>query len=307
MSKQTVVNELHRQVRKNYPRRRVIQKGINDTWQIDLVEMIPYAHINQGYKYLLTVIDIFSKYAYAKPIKKKSGKCVTEAMREIITKNKKQPKNIHSDRGKEFFNKDFKNLMDEKKINHYNTFTDMKASICERFNRTLKSKMWKMFSMHGNYKWTQYLDELITSYNNTYHRTIKMKPNEVTQKVEKKLLKSVYNNPKIFKMGKFKLGDSVRISKFKKTFDKGYQINWSAEIFQIHRINLTHPITYQLKDHKNANILGCFYEFELQKVKNKNLFLVEKILKRRGNKVYVKWLGFNDSENSWIEKNEFIK
>jgi hypothetical protein len=132
MSKQILVDELHRQARKKFKRRHVIMKGINDTWQIDLVEMIPYAKYNKGYKYMLTVIDIFSKVAHAVPIKTKTGIEVSIAMEKVFKKSQSHPKNIHSDLGKEFYNKDFRKLMEKFKINLYSTYTAMKAQICER-------------------------------------------------------------------------------------------------------------------------------------------------------------------------------
>jgi transposase InsO family protein len=132
MSKQILVDELHRPTRKKFKRRHVIMKGINDTWQIDLVEMIPYAKYNKGFKYLLTVIDIFSKVAHAIPIKSKKGVEVSNAMEKIFKESKNHPKNIHSDMGKEFYNKDFKKLIEKYKINLYSTYSTMKAQICER-------------------------------------------------------------------------------------------------------------------------------------------------------------------------------
>lgn len=218
----------------------------------------------------------------------------------------KVPKNIHSDEGKEFFNKNFASLMKKNEINHYHTYSKMKASIVERFNRTLKNKMWKQFSLNGNYKWTPFLKTLIDAYNKTYHRTIRMKPIEVTKKNEKKLLKTVYNHPKLIKKSKFKINDFVRISKNKTIFEKGYIPNWSTEIFQIQKINLTNPTTYVLKDFQNEKILGSFYEQELLKTKYPNIYLVEKKIKEKGKKVFVKWLGFDNLHNSWINKTDIV-
>lgn len=182
MSREQIVNELHRKARVNFPRRNVVIKGIDDLWQIDLVEMIPYAKENKNFKYLLTVIDTFSKFAWAKPIKKKDAHSTTKAMKEIFQKSGRHPKNLQSDAGKEFYNKDFKNLMQKYKINHYSTYTHLKASIVERFNRTLKDKMWKKFSLQGSYKWINILSKLINEYNNSYHRTIKTQPTKITKK-----------------------------------------------------------------------------------------------------------------------------
>lgn len=134
MSKRQLVEELHKPARRNFKRRRVIIKGIDDLWQADLVEMIPYATVNKNYKYLLTVIDCFSKYAWALPIKSKTGVDVTNAMHNILSQGR-CPKNLQTDDGKEFFNSNFQNLMKRKSINHYSTYSVMKASICERFSK----------------------------------------------------------------------------------------------------------------------------------------------------------------------------
>lgn len=315
MSKQTdnenkkkiVVDELHRPSRKNFLRRNVIQIGINDTLQIDLVEMIPYHTENCGFKYLLTVIDIFSKKAFARPLKNKTGAEVTKAMSSVLHEIGTPPKNIHSDQGKEFFNKDFQKLMKENNINFYNTFTHLKASICERFNRTLKTRMWKMFSLNGNYKWVKQLPTLIRNYNKSFHRTIKMRPIDVTNEHEQHLLSTVYKNVVTNSKNRFVVGDHVRISKYKGVFQKGYEPNWSTEIFLVDYVHSTFPITYTLRDLNGTVISGVFYEPELQKVKYNDIYLVEKVLKRKGGKQFVKWLGFDDSHNSWINKIDFVK
>lgn len=308
MSKEILVNEIHRQARKNFKRRRFIQRGILDTWQIDLVEMIPYAKFNKGYKYMLTVIDVFSKYAYALPIKSKTGLEIANSLKTILEQKKnKYPKNIHTDQGKEFYNSHFKNVLQKFNINHYHTYSNMKASIVERFNRTLKNKMWKKFSLQGNYKWIDILDQLLQDYNSSYHRSIKMSPKSVNKKNERMLLNTVYSNLKTFKKGKYKINDFVRISKYKNVFEKGYTPNWSSEVFKINKILFTNPITYQLTDVNDDVIKGGFYEEELMKTKVANTYLIEKILKRRGNKLFVKWLGFEKENNSWIDKNDISK
>ena len=151
----------------------------------------------------------------------------------------------------------------------YSIFSHLKASVCERFNRTLKNKMWMQFSLQGNSKWLDILKDLISSYNDTKHRTIGMKPKTVTEHNEKKLLFSVYKNYNVkqaVKKPKFKVGDKVRISKFKHVFEKGYTPNWTTEIFTVNRIMNTEPVTYILKDYQDKAIAGSFYEYELAKV-----------------------------------------
>lgn len=303
MRMEVVVKELHRPARRNYQRRHVKILGLDETWQADLVDMQEYARENKGYKYLLTVIDIFSKFSWALPLKSKRGKDVADAM-ESLFKQGRVPKNLHTDKGTEFYNSNFNNLMKKFNVHLYSTYSNLKASICERFNRTLKNKMWMRFSLQGNYKWFDILPNFLTEYNNTKHRTIKMKPRDVTAMNEKQLFQDVYKQFKYksLKPSKFKVNDRVRISKFKHVFEKGYTPNWTTEIFTITHVMATSPVTYKLKDYRDQPIAGGFYEQELAKVKHPDVYLVEKVLKRGGNKLFVKWLGFSDSHNSWINK-----
>lgn len=306
MSKREVVEELHKPARRNFKRRRVIIKGFDDLWQADLVEMGSYAKENKGFKFLLTVIDCFSKYAWAIPIKAKTSENVTKAMQNIFLTSKRHPQNLQTDDGKEFFNKIFKKLMDKYHINHYSTFSILKASIVERFNRTLKEKMWKEFSFNGNYKWINLIQELTKQYNNTKHRTIKKRPSDVNKDNAENLLKTIYNHIKISPPYKFKIGDLVRISKYKHVFEKGYTPNWTTEIFKIREVQITNPVTYLLEDYQGQPIQGSFYEYELLKSKHNNIYLVEKVIKSKDNKIFVKWLGFSSDHNSWINKTDLI-
>lgn len=262
--------------------------------------------INKNYKNILTIIDSFSKISWAIPLKDKTGKLVTEAFKTILN-NKNKPINLQSDNGKEFYNKDFQNLMKEYNINHYSSYSEIKSSIVERFNRTLKEKMWKEFSKRGNYKWIDILDELINEYNNSYHSTIKMKPIEVNKDNEKEVLNNIYGDNKLKKeKPKFKLNDYVRISKYKGIFEKGYTPNWSMEVFQINKIIYSSPITYMIKDLNEEEIKGKFYTQELMKTNYPHDYLIEKVLKRKGDQIYVKWLGFDNSHNSWINKSNLV-
>lgn len=136
-----------------------------------------------------------------------------------------------------------------------------------------------------------------------------MRPIDVSLVNQKKLLHNVYRANTTIRttvVPKFKLNDYVRISKFKTIFEKGYTPNWTTEIFKIVKVLPTDPITYRLCDFNGREISGCFYEYELQKTQNKDVYLVEKILKRRRDKLFVKWLGFADSENSWIDRSDLL-
>lgn len=303
--KKQVVDELHRATRRNFNRRRTQMRGIHDTIQADLVEMIPYAKENGGYVYILTAINIFSKKAYARPLKSKTGQEVEKALESILNSIGHTIKHIHTDRGKEFYNSTVLAMLKHLHIHLYSTFSTMKAAIVERFNRTLKNRMWKEFSLRGTYKWIDILPKLIDEYNNTRHRTIKMRPNDVDERNEQQLLNSVYRytaNIAAKQNTKFKVGDSVRLSKYKHVFEKGYTPNWTTEVFKIKRVrSTTNPITYVLEDYNGEEIEGTVYAEEMLPVKYPDIYLVEKILRRKGDKVYVKWLGFGNEFNQWID------
>lgn len=309
--KKLVVDELHKPVRKNFPRRNTVLKGINDLYQADLVELGQFSQINRGYKYILTIINCFSKFADAVPLKNKNATSVTNAMNLTIKRNKFKIKHLQTDDGKEFFNKSFTNLMKLLNINHYSTKSCKKAAIVERFNRSLKSVMYKDFSLRGSHLWIDVLPKLVEDYNNSYHRTIGMKPVEVNKKNETAVLRRIkkMTTPGIDKKPPkdFQLGDKVRISKIKNIFRKGYLPNWTNEVFEVYRVQPTTPKTYILKDSRGEILQGGFYGHEMLKSTTGNVYLVEKILKKKKNKVLVRWLGFDSSYDSWEDINSLFK
>lgn len=312
-TKRGIVDELHKPARRNYPRRKVDIRGLHDLWQADLVEMIPYATMNRGYKYLLTVINCCSKFAWAEPLKSKSGKDVTEAMKRVLSRARKAPKNLQVDQGSEFYNYQFEALLREYGTRLYSSYSTKKASIIERFNRTLKTKMWKHFSLQGSYKWLDLLKTLLHEYNHSVHRTIGMRPAEVEERHEKLILHrlSTSTSPRdqqgsMQRHRQLKEGDLVRLSKQKALFAKGYTPNWGTEIFKVARVQPTRPVTYILEDLKGIPIKGGFYAEEVQKTKYPHSYLVEKVLRKSKGKAFVKWLGFDSSHNSWINTTDIV-
>lgn len=304
MSKEGIAYELHKPARKTFARRKVISKGLYDVYQSDLIDMSSYSPQNKGYRYILILIDVYSKYAWARPLKSKTGKEVAQAMDNILMSLKRVPKFLHTDKGTEYYNHHFKDLLKKYKLKHYSVHSTMKACIAERFIRTFKTNMFREFSARGSYTWLNLLQTLIDKYNNTVHSTIKMKPKDVA---DNSLLLSTYRQGDIcIKNPKLKTGDFVRVSKHKTAFKKGYLPNWSTEIFKVDRVRPTTPATFLLQDLKGNPIVGAFYVQELQRTKYPDIYLVEKILRRKGSKVYVKWLGFPNTENSWISESELL-
>ena len=145
------------------------------------------------------------------------------------------------------------------------------------------------------------LDDIVKRYNNTRHSTIKMKPIDVKDDTYINTDKKTNN-----KDPKFKVGDRVRISKYKNVFAKGYVPNWSEEVFNVNKIKSTVPWTYEINDLNGEKIIGSFYEKELQKTSQEE-FRIEKVIKRKGDKIYVKWKGYDNSFNSWIDKASLVQ
>ncbi|KAL3274723.1 hypothetical protein HHI36_023981 [Cryptolaemus montrouzieri] len=297
-----VVQELHKPARRNFPRRRTIIKALDDLWNCDLAQMDLYASKNKNHKFILVVIDCFSKYIWATPLKSKSGKEVSHAFRKILQTSGRRPMNLQTDQGKEFFNSHFQELMTKFHINHYHSYSVKKASIVERVIRTLKDKLYKYFSLNGTYTWINILQNKVDEYNSTRHSTTGMKPRDVTKENEKHILNTAYNHIKIARKNKMKLNDIVRISKVKHVFSKGYTPNWTTELFKIVKVQITNPVTYLLEDTQGRPIRGAFYENELQKTMQPDVYLVEKVLRKKRDKVLVRWLGMDESHDSWIHK-----
>ena len=183
----------------------------------------------------------------------------------------------------------------------YSTHNEGKSVVAERFIKTLKSKICKYMTSISKNVYINKLDDIVNEYNNTYHTTIKMKPIDVKDNTYINTSKKInYKNPK------FKVGDRVRISKYKNIFAKGYMPNWSEEVFVIKKVKNTVPWTYVTDDLNGEEIIGTFYEKELQKT-NQEEFRIEKAIKRKGNKIYVKWNGYNNSFNSWNDKASLVQ
>lgn len=204
------------------------------------------------------------------------------------------------------YNVHFKKITDKYKINHYSTYTVIKASMAERVIRTIKDKLYRAFSLRGTYRWIDILDEITTDYNKRKHSTTGMRPCDVTKNKELTLLKTVYSHIKIAAKKIFNVGDFVRISKQKALFDKGYKPNWTTELFKVNQVKISDPIVYLLEDVSGNPIKGAFYAEELQKAKHPDVYLVEKVLRKKGNKVYVRWLGLDKSHDSWIDKTNVL-
>ena len=185
-----------------------------------------------------------------------------------------------------------KSCLEKSDIEMYSTHNEGKSVIAVRFTRTLQNRIYKYITSISKNVYIDKLDDIVNKYNNTYHRIIEIKPVDVKSNAYINSSKEIND-----KDHKFKIGDIVRISKYKSIFAKGYVPNWSEERFVITKVKNTFPRTYVISDLQGEEIVGTFYEKELQKTNQKE-FKVEKVIKRKYDKLYVKWKGYDSSFNS---------
>ena len=244
--------ELYQPVKRKFQRRKVMVYDVDDVWSCDLVEMPEeWRDDNKGYKYILNCVDVFSKYAWGVPLKNKSAKDVTNAFENVFEKSKRYPGHLWVDQGKEFYNNDMNKLMKkDNNIKMYSTYGEHKSAVVERFNRTLKNMMFPVLTINNNHDWIDILPDLINKYNNKKHSSIKMTPIEALKKENKeKVFRNLYYrylNSTPPSPPSYSIGDRVRVSKVKKTFEKGYLPNFSEEIFKVSEVLPTNPICKEL-------------------------------------------------------------
>ena len=299
--KKSLAEELHKPIKRKFKKRRVLVNGIDKIWAADLVDTQAFSKFNSGVKYLLAVIDVFSKYGWLIPLKDKTGKSVASALKTIFKERK--PEKMWEDKGKEFYHKDVKDL-----IKLYSTENEEKSSVVGRWIRTMKEKMWKYFSANSTNVYINVLPDLVKEYNNTRHSSIKMTPVKASKKEnELKVWRNLYpDHLEIYDIKpKFSVGDKVRISKKKKTVEKGYTTRWTEEIFTIVEVKRTSPVTYKIADLNGEEIKGTFYIPGLQKT-SQEIFRIEKVIKRGKKKSLVKWKGYSDDFNSWVDNKEIV-
>ena len=259
-----LAEELHKPVRRKFQRRRVVVGGVDETWAADLVDMSAFSRDNKGYKFLLSIIDVFSKYGWLIPLKDKKGNTVRDALGSVF--KERTPNKLWTDKGTEFYNKEVKQLLQKHGIELYSTENEEKSSVVERWNRTMKEKMFKYFSANSTRTYLPVLDDFVRQYNTTKHRSIKMTPTSASLKEhENKVYWNLYGSIPPMQPPRFRVGDKVRITKKKGTFEKGYTPRWTEEVFEVSQVLPTKPPTYRLKDFNGEEIHGSFYEQEIQK------------------------------------------
>ena len=303
-------------VKRTFQRQPVLVSGIDDQFDADLGNLKDYADSNDNIKYLLFVIDIFSRYAWVEPLKDKSAKEIVRAFRKILSEGRK-PKKLRTDAARDFTSKEFQNFMRQQRINHFVTHSEKQANYVERLIKTIKSRIFRYIIETNSPRYIDVLQKLVRSYNEDWHSGIRSEPINVTAQNAKRLWWQMYWGKDKYvrpikkltdeqktkernKKFKFKVGDKVRISYLRSAFQREYSSKWSNEIFQIYRRYLTYNgmPKYKIKDWFNERVDGTFHQQELQRVVNssQDLFTIETVSNYRGrgrNKtVRVHWKGW---------------
>lgn len=305
---------LHKPIRRKFSRRKTVVGGIDHQWQADLADMQSLSMDNSHYRYLLCVIDVFSKYAWVVPIKDKTGKTLIQAFK-LILKEGRIPLSLQTDKGREFLNKEVQAFLDKQDVHFFTSENpETKASVVERFQRTLKSRMWKYFTHQKTRKYIDVLPQLVKAYNHRHHRSIGRSPITVSPANEYKVAQKLYGGKAKTNPTDLKVGDLVRINKTKRTFDKGYLPNWTTELFKVIRINRTKPQTVKLDDLGGESIAGSFYLHEIQRIKDNAIYEIESVLGKRTRRVdgkkireiKVHWSGYPSKFDSWIPESHLV-
>ena len=292
--KEQATYQLHKPARHTFLRNQTLVAHIDEQWQADLADMSNIANENNGYTFLLTCVDILSRYAWVVPVRRKSAANMVMAMRQLLKQaSPRKPTRLQTDKGKEFYNAPVRKFLSEQGVELFSTNSDHKAAIVERFNRTLKHRIYKHFTANNTRRYVDVLPDIVRSYNNSYHRTIGRRPKDVTRTEDEKQVwrRVYYDSKKHMTTNDQQLpakGDRVRLSRWKGTFEKGYVPNWSREHYEVmdmrpqRRGGIPRPV-YKLKDMLGEDIKGACYPEEIQRVPEATarIIEVERILRQR--------------------------
>lgn len=298
----------HRKVVKKFKRPRVVVNGKFYTLATDTAHMEKYKAQNKGYGYFLVIIDVLSRYLFTSPLKSLTGKEIKTAFKELIPRKCQY---IWSDDGTEFNNKEVLAYLKSRKITLYSTGHELKSNVAERVIKTVKNKIFKYFTQNQTHKWVDILPQITSAYNDTYHRSLRMSPNDAINTPDATLWRQQYIERmkplSHVRKYKFNVGHQVKISTLNDKFSREYDVKWTGEYFQIISRRYSQGIPmYKIKSYDNEEIKGSFYEKELQKTNftDDSVFYIEKIVKRRKKRGVeeglVKWHLWPMKYNSWL-------
>ena len=306
-----VTHNIHKYAPRKFPRESIIIESINEQWDADLIVVTDLAKYNDGYGYILVIIDLFSRFCRARALKKKKGVEVVEAFQSVLADGNKCEV-LRTDRGTEFTNRQFEDYLSKERIYHLKTYSETKASYAERMNLTLQRKLYRYFYEKQTYKYIDVLQDIVDSYNATVHSTIGMPPKDVNIDNALAVYMKVYlpildKRPVKHMLYKFNVGDTVRVSFERRSFDRGYQEHFTEELFTVTGRIPSHPPRYKLTDLAGEEIKGSFYAEQLQKAESSGdvEYKIQKVLGYKRidgkRKALVQWYGYPAKFNSYVD------
>jgi transposase InsO family protein len=320
-----VAYQLHKPARHTFVRNQTVVADIDEQWQADLADMHTISRENKGYRFILTCVDVLSRYAWAVPVRSKSGNDMLVAMRALFhLAAPRRPKRLQTDKGTEFYNARVRQFLSEQGVELFSTNSDKKAALVERFNRTLKARIYKHFTAWKTRRYVDVLQDIVDGYNQSYHRTIGRRPADVvTEDDAKEVWRRVYYDSKEAQLRPADRRvhavnadhEYVRLSKVKGAFDKGYIPNWGREHYEVvymrpqRRGGMPRPV-YKLKDTMGEDIEGACYPEEIQHIPEPatHIIEVERVLRQRRvdkqAEYLVKFKGWPHKFNRWLTKPE---
>ena len=303
---------LHKNVRFKFPTSKTIANSPNEHWQADLSDLSRFRSANDNTTFILFVIDVYSRYLWLRPLKNKSPSTVKIAFDDIFMDAQAQCAYLASDLGLEFCSGVMKSMLKERHIGHFHLYGRHKSAVVERVQRTIKTKMFRYFTMHNTHRYVDVLEDFALSYNKSVHRTIGKSPYSIYK--ENVIPLNMKNKSSVHtklsqRRKRINVGDHVRISRSNRILTKGYHRGWSEEIFVVKKIVYKDNILlYYLEDLNKEKIEGVFYLQELQRVKLPTKFTVKSVLDTKGKgknlRHFVSWMGYPDSFNSWVKASD---
>lgn len=323
------VYTLHRRAVRRYRRLHTLAPGLHTEWQADLAVMDRLARDNRGYKYFLVCIDTLSRQLFVEPVKSKHSHNMIAAFKRLFARAHYVPWKLLTDAGLEFRAGPVQAFFHSLQMEHFTmqTSPQFHAGMAERANRSIKERLYRLFTERRTQKWVDVIQHIVSALNNSPNSSIfGMRPVDVTfenaETLRKALQQKALDEEEAHaRPHRFKPGDRVRIEKHKHVFQKGYLPNFTSEIFIVDRVRHSapyQPITYGLRDQQGEPIRGWFYANDLCRVGTnehdhdddddgddlQRLYKIEKVLKRRKREgqefVFVKWKGYGNRYNSWI-------
>ena len=285
-----------------YNRRELFQSDVVFFTNKEMVEA------NNGYRYLFTTIDVFTKMAWVYPLKDNTCQNIMDSFKDILERCGDTPKRLNTDRGSEMICKKFKTYLKEKNVHHYLAYSLRKCPVVERFNLTIQQLLYKIMAKNNSLTWVKYIDQAMKIYLNRKHRTIGMSPLEGDKKTREKEIRQTYlkrykkSNEKRIKP-KFSIGDTVRIWAERGQFHRGYMEDFTREFFIISKVlrNLPFP-RYVIREYEGEEVTGTFFEDELVKYIPDDTYPIQVLKKRktkRGMEYFVHYVGWPHSHDEW--------